>query len=472
MNSLKKKDKGLAYLSVCTVTDLTSNDLDEGLKAKGSLFLRNRDKDGKQLLIFDVKKHVKGVVPMEEMQKVFLYFLERIDRETEDGMVTIVFDCQGCGLKNMDMEFIRYMIDVLKDYFPQVLNYILVLDMPWVLNAAWKIIKAWLPAAGVRKIRFVNKNTVDEYVIPDQKPLAWGGNDPWEYEFVEEQVLENGHNNDSMSSEEDAAAVVADSNEAPQPVVTVVDNERKISLNTLPTVFHSVDQDSPPGDFDISPKDELVFLKGPKGLMATISLTKNAPTNMAFKIKTTTPERYRVRPSIGLIEDNSTVKIEVYYQPVNPESDDNTDILKDKFLVMLFFDVSLSEWRNQVKERKPSKQHRMRASIKKSTLKATETRKEGTLPGVNPVDKDKDVYLKALKSLETKHELLQEDSKKILFYLQAILVAFLSFAFMTLIWYYLKEPIENSACNCVSSHTETFQSENPSDHRPSLEQEL
>ena len=66
--------------------------------------------------------------------------------------------------------------------------------------------------------------------------------------------------------------------------------------------------------------------------MATISLTKNAPTNMAFKIKTTTPERYRVRPSIGLIEDNSTLKIEVYYQPVNPESDDNTDILKDKVL--------------------------------------------------------------------------------------------------------------------------------------------
>ena len=74
---------------------MTSNDLDEGLKSKGSLFIRNRDKDGKQLLVFDVKKHVKGVIPMDEMQKVFLYFLERIDRENEDGMVTIVFDCQG-----------------------------------------------------------------------------------------------------------------------------------------------------------------------------------------------------------------------------------------------------------------------------------------------------------------------------------------------------------------------------------------
>ena len=52
----------------------------------------------------------------------------------DDGMVTIVFDCAGCGLKNMDIEFIRYMIDILKDYYPYNLNYILVLDMPWVLN--------------------------------------------------------------------------------------------------------------------------------------------------------------------------------------------------------------------------------------------------------------------------------------------------------------------------------------------------
>ena len=116
------------------VRSVTSADLDEALKAKGSLYLRNRDADGKQLLVFDVKRHIKGTAHMDDMQKIFLYFLERVDREDEDGMVTIVFDCAGCGLKNMDMEFIRYMIDVLKDYYPWCLNYILVLDMPWVLN--------------------------------------------------------------------------------------------------------------------------------------------------------------------------------------------------------------------------------------------------------------------------------------------------------------------------------------------------
>ena len=84
------------------------------------------------------------------------------------------------------------------------------------------------------------------------------------------------------------------------------------------------------------------------------------------------------------------------------------------------------------------------------------------------------LLLSQLKSLEAKHELLQEDSKKILFYLQAILVAFLSIAFMTtLIWYSFKEQHDNSACNCMSTTTEnTFQFEKPSDHRPSFEQEL
>ena len=34
----------------------------------------------------------------------------------------------------MDMEFVQFIIGTLKDYYPDPLNYILVLEMPWVLN--------------------------------------------------------------------------------------------------------------------------------------------------------------------------------------------------------------------------------------------------------------------------------------------------------------------------------------------------
>ena len=63
-----------------------------------------------------------------------MYYLERLDRSTGGDKMTLVFDCAGCGLKNMDMELIQYMIGVYKDYYPDVLNYILVFEMPWVLN--------------------------------------------------------------------------------------------------------------------------------------------------------------------------------------------------------------------------------------------------------------------------------------------------------------------------------------------------
>ncbi len=55
-------------------------------------------------------------------------------RENNGDQLTLVFDCAGCGLKNMDMELIQYMIQVFKDYYPWSLNYILVFEMPWVLN--------------------------------------------------------------------------------------------------------------------------------------------------------------------------------------------------------------------------------------------------------------------------------------------------------------------------------------------------
>ena len=55
-------------------------------------------------------------------------------RENNGDQLTLVFDCAGCGLKNMDMELIQYMITVFKDYYPWSLNYILVFEMPWVLN--------------------------------------------------------------------------------------------------------------------------------------------------------------------------------------------------------------------------------------------------------------------------------------------------------------------------------------------------
>lgn len=252
------------------------------------------------------------------------------------------------------------------------------------LAAAWRMIKLWLPAGAVKKIKFVSKTTVDEYVHPDQKFVAWGGNDSWLYEFVDEVVEKpklNGYANSSssISSEEEIQPV-----EAKTTAAVTVEPEAKVTFSV----------DKPMQDYEVSPDYELVFLKGPKGLTASVSISNNTQAPMAFKIKTTSPERYRVRPSLGIIAGGTNVKIEIFYQPVSPDSEDFSDVLKDKFLINLLKDSNDATYKNDIREKKPTYQHRLKASVKKSLLKASPERRESTVP---TYDKDKDIYLKEVR---------------------------------------------------------------------------
>ncbi len=77
----------LRILLDCFVADIKSEDLPKPMKDVGALYVHNRDMDGKKLLIFDVKKHVKGAFKTEDMHRFFLYFLERVDRQVTSRQI-------------------------------------------------------------------------------------------------------------------------------------------------------------------------------------------------------------------------------------------------------------------------------------------------------------------------------------------------------------------------------------------------
>jgi len=62
------------------VNDLTSAMLNPEAKQKGNIYMRNKDKDGWPLLVFAVRKHIKGMESPEIMKQHFLYYMDRIDR--------------------------------------------------------------------------------------------------------------------------------------------------------------------------------------------------------------------------------------------------------------------------------------------------------------------------------------------------------------------------------------------------------
>ncbi|XP_047475376.1 motile sperm domain-containing protein 2-like [Penaeus chinensis] len=284
---------------------------------KGAMYIHNRDKDGCKMLVFAVRFHQKGVLDMDQLKKFLIYWLERLEREEQGEWITVFFDMCDTGMKNMDMEFIQYMINLFKNYYPWFLNYIIVFEMPWLLSAMWKIIKTWLPPKSIEKIKFVDKKSLKEFVEPDQALVSWGGTDNYEYQFEAEAT--NAFVPVANGDIEARKVHFAEGSAQPpaSPLRAKPQIRRTISANGKAII-------------DIDPSEELLFSNCRIGASTSILLTNPTDSPVAFKIKTTSPEKYRVRPSVGVLEGGAQLDISVTVsEQLAPAA-----LVRDKFLVM------------------------------------------------------------------------------------------------------------------------------------------
>jgi hypothetical protein len=98
----------------------------------------------------------------------------------------------------------------------------------------------------------------------------------------------------------------------------------------------------------IEPEQELKF-KGPFSTATTSLLKLSNPTDrrICFKIKTTAPKRYCVRPNAGILDPGVSISIAVVFQPCELEPTAN----KHKFMVQALYipdgEINLEDiWKN------------------------------------------------------------------------------------------------------------------------------
>ncbi|XP_029446845.1 vesicle-associated membrane protein-associated protein A [Rhinatrema bivittatum] len=102
----------------------------------------------------------------------------------------------------------------------------------------------------------------------------------------------------------------------------------------------------------LDPPNELKF-KGPFTDVVTTNLTLRNPTEkkVCFKVKTTAPRRYCVRPNSGIIDSGATVTVSVMLQPFDYDPNEKS---KHKFMVQtIFAPLSTSDMEAVWKEAKP-----------------------------------------------------------------------------------------------------------------------
>eukprot|EP00879_Flechtneria_rotunda_P001053 GHRR01001191.1.p1 GENE.GHRR01001191.1~~GHRR01001191.1.p1 ORF type:complete len:255 (+),score=79.83 GHRR01001191.1:120-884(+) len=85
---------------------------------------------------------------------------------------------------------------------------------------------------------------------------------------------------------------------------------------------------------EISPSELKFRFQLNKQLPAAISIFNPSSERLAFKVKTTTPKKYVVRPSSGVVEPQSTANVQVIMQAQKEFPPDMANC-KDKFLVQV-----------------------------------------------------------------------------------------------------------------------------------------
>jgi len=114
----------------------------------------------------------------------------------------------------------------------------------------------------------------------------------------------------------------------------------------------------------LSPAQEVIFSTSPLGdLTGKVSLTNTSGKPLGYKIKTTSPEKYRVRPSTGSISPGQTVTVEIHVSGQKEVA----SLSRDKFLVTAVLlereDIPAAQLADALRTQTPDGQYRLRCNL-------------------------------------------------------------------------------------------------------------
>ncbi|EFN71009.1 Motile sperm domain-containing protein 2 [Camponotus floridanus] len=413
--------------------DITEDNVKREYLEEGSCYGYGKDKDGKKLLVIKLKLHVKGVKDFAELQRCIVYWFERLEREVDQ--VSLFFDMAEAGLSNMDMELIKYLINLFKSYYPNFLNYIIIFEMPWILNTAFKLIKSWLPAKAIPKIKLVNKTTLKEFIDPNDALKSWGGSSDYVFKFVPE-VRTNGDNGVLNGKLDNKKVHFAENSpiteQSPSPNIGEQTNEEQL--------------------LSIEPMEAITFNKDGNDITGTITL-KNITTDksLSYKIKTTSPEKFRVRPSSGILQPSEQRSVVVVLQP---GYNIRGLLHNDRFLVMCLSlknaNTTPQELAALWKSEKASEMHRLRCCDGNS--ENNEVQKSHSILTSTGNDRNIDAFFSKINLLEENCKKLRDEIVTVRYMLLIYMV--LTIVIGMLLIYILKMDIKNlvDQQNCHIHH--------------------
>lgn len=394
-DALKMIDESLLWRKEFGINDVSESTIPRWMFETGAVYLHGYDKEGNKLFWFKVKLHTKDAKTVVDKKKYVAFWLERYAKKEPGMPLTVVFDMTDSGISNIDMDFVKYVINCFKVYYPKFLSKMIIVDMPWIMNAAWKIVKSWLGPEAIAKLKFASKAEVQTFIGAEFLPPHLGGVDPFKYTYpplpdddFQTPLCENG----PIVSEDDAESKEGEM-ESRDTLESSFNSEivaKPKKVNFLEDSLRSDDGEretnvrvkgvrKPLTTFkglllDVSPAEELSFGSGENEKKCLIILSNVTKNQVAFKVRTTAPEKYRVKPSSSSCEPGASVDIVVSLHGGSQASP------QDRFLIMAaemenVGSQELSQFWKEVPKNKIM-EHRLRCHVLDSVKPAANPRRD------------------------------------------------------------------------------------------------
>ncbi|XP_041857166.1 motile sperm domain-containing protein 2 [Melanotaenia boesemani] len=349
-DTLKMIDESFQWRKEFGVNDLNESIIPKWMFETGAVYLHGYDKEGNKLFWFKVKLHIKDAKTVVDKKKYIAFWLERYAKKEPGMPLTVVFDMAESGISNIDMDFVKYIINCFKVYYPKFLSKMIIVDMPWIMNAAWKIVRSWLGPEAISKLKFASKAEIQTFIGPEYLPPHMGGTDPFKYSYppLPDDDFQTPTNENGPIGSEDETESKEGEMESKDALESSFSSEivaKPKKVNFLEDSLGAEDNDradlnvrvkgarKPLTTFkgpllDVSPAEELSFGSGELEKKCLIILTNVTKNQVAFKVRTTAPEKYRVKPSSSSCEPGASVDIVVSLHGGSQASP------QDRFLVM------------------------------------------------------------------------------------------------------------------------------------------
>lgn len=98
-----------------------------------------------------------------------------VDDSCNGNSWAVIFDLTNTGWNNYDLDLLMHFLTLLREYFPVNLDYVLAINFPWVLTAAWTVAKRLIPPERRDVVMFISDSEIFNYVEKENCPDFLGG---------------------------------------------------------------------------------------------------------------------------------------------------------------------------------------------------------------------------------------------------------------------------------------------------------